>query len=243
MTSESRELPGVIATIGLHGSASTWVFNVVREMMIAATGETRVLALYTEDLHELPDPATCARHHVIIKSHQGSATLDAWLGAVHARILLSVRDPRDACLSMSQRFCVPLEQTAQWLARDCNRVMRLAQQSHLLLRYEDQFFEDQVSAQRVANELGLVLARAQIEAIAARYRTEAVRTFALRLADLPPERLLGMGTAQIMDRVTQIHGPHIGDTRIGKWRELPGPVQLGLTRLFNAFLSQFGYEG
>jgi hypothetical protein len=49
--------PCVIGTIGLHGSASTWVFNVVRELMIAAAGEAQVVALYTEELDELPGDA------------------------------------------------------------------------------------------------------------------------------------------------------------------------------------------
>jgi hypothetical protein len=44
-----------------------------------------------------------------------------------------------------------------------------------------------------------------------------------------------------MDRVTQIHEPHIGDTRSGKWRELPVQVQTELTQRFAAFLERFGY--
>ena len=47
----------MVATIGLHGSASTWVFNVVRELMIASFGENRISAVYTEELGELPSPS------------------------------------------------------------------------------------------------------------------------------------------------------------------------------------------
>ena len=47
MPGEETPPPGLIATIGLHGSASTWVFNVVRELMIDALGESRdALASY-----------------------------------------------------------------------------------------------------------------------------------------------------------------------------------------------------
>jgi hypothetical protein len=49
--------PRLIATIGLHGSASTWVFNVVRELLVAALGEQQVLAVYADKMEDVPDPA------------------------------------------------------------------------------------------------------------------------------------------------------------------------------------------
>jgi hypothetical protein len=237
MPGEAAPPPPLVATIGLHGSASTWVFNVVRELMIAALGETQVLAVYADEVAQIPD---AAGRHLVIKSHHGSAGLDAWLATGRARIFLSVRDPRDACISMSQRFQAPLNHTVQWIANDCNRLARLAAQGHPLLRYEDRFFENPASAERLAHALGLAVAPTVIEAIFARYRTEAVRSFAQGLADLPPERLTMVNTF-MMDRVTQILGPHIGDARSGKWRELPDPLQAELTRIFEPFLVRFGY--
>jgi len=181
--------PIVVATIGMHASASTWVFNLVRELIISAVGDDRILAFYTDTAKEVPDEAARAGRHMVIKSHHGSVELDAWLAAARARIFLSVRDPRDACISMSQRFKAPLNHSVRWIANDCNRLLRLAPQGHALLRYEDRFFEDTTAAERLAHALGLVLAPAVIEAIFVRYRTEAVRSFARRLTELPPERL------------------------------------------------------
>jgi hypothetical protein len=224
--------PRLVATIGLHASASTCVFNVVRELMIAAAGDEQVLTFYADELGQVPDGPARAGRHLVIKSHHGSAGLDAWLAAEQARIFLSVRNPRDACISMSQRFNAPLNHSVRWLANDCNRLMRFAPQGHMLLRYEDRFFEDQAAAERLAHALGLRPAPAVIEAIFARYGTAAVRSFAQRLADLPPERLTTVASV-MMDRVTQILAPHIGDSRTGKWRDLPGPLQAELTRLFS----------
>jgi len=39
---EAVSPPFVVSTSGLHSSASTWVFNVVRELMIDAAGAARV---------------------------------------------------------------------------------------------------------------------------------------------------------------------------------------------------------
>lgn len=233
--------PRLIATIGMHGSASTWIFNVVRELLIAAKGDARVLTFYADELGQMPDEAARAGRHLVIKSHHGSAGLDSWLTAAHAPIILSVRDPRDACISMSQRFKAPLNHSVRWIANDCNRLLRLAPQGHLMLRYEDRFFEDISVSERLAHELGLAAAPAVIETIFARYRTDAVQSFAQRIGELPPERLTPVGPA-LMDRVTQILGPHIGDTRSGKWRSLPGPAQADLTRVFSPFLDRFGYQ-
>ena len=234
------QAPRLVATIGMHASASTWVFNVVRELLIAAVGDAQVLTFYADELRQMPDEAARAGRHLVIKSHHGSAELDTWLAAAQAPVFLSMRDPRDACISMSQRFKAPLNHSVRWIANDCNRLLRLAPQGHPVLRYEDRFFDNLASAEHIAHGLGLRVAPAIIEAIFTRYRTEAVRSFAQRLSDLPPERLTPVGPA-MMDRVTQILGPHIGDTRTGKWRDLPAPAPAELTRVFTPFLDRFGY--
>ena len=104
--------PRNVLTIGLHGSASTWVFNAVRELLCCALGEDRVLAIYADEVHDIPDAATIGERHLVIKSHHGSAALDEWVERVRPTIVLSIRDPRDAAISMARRFGVPLNATA-----------------------------------------------------------------------------------------------------------------------------------
>ena len=235
-------VPRVIATVGLHGSASTWVFNVARELAIADIGQDRVVAGYADVPSELPAAANQPEKCVVIKSHHGSPALDAWLKAARARLILSVRDPRDASVSMAQRFKVPLNQTVGWLMNDCARMLRLAAENHAVLRYEDGFFEDTAYVDVVARELGLPITPRLARAIAARYTTDAVRAQAALLSELPAERIQMVGAFR-MDRVTQILEPHVGDGRTGKWLDLPAPVQAELTRLFAEFLETFGYAG
>ncbi len=238
-TTADQLAPPLVATIGLHASASTWVFNVVRELMIATSGEAGVLTLYADDPAGIPDETARAGRHLVIKSHHGSAALDAWLAAHQARVLASVRDPRDACVSMSQRFGANLAATTRWIANDCDRLLRLPPPP-LLLRYEDRFFELPDTVTRLGHALGLRTTAGQRAAIFDRYRTEDVREFARTLAELPPARITLVNGVP-MDTVTQILAPHIGDTRSGKWRDLPDPAQADLTRLFAPFLDRFGY--
>jgi Sulfotransferase domain len=229
--------PRIVAAIGLHGSASTWVFNVTRELMTAAVGLNEIISAYAEEPSQLPSSKSTFQ---VIKSHHGSAELDAWLKERRARLVLSLRDPRDAAVSMSRRFSASLAQTVVWLADDCRRMMRLVEEPHLLLRYEDRFFDDPASVERIAQWLGLDLPSTLCCTIFGRYETEAVRTFAAGIAQLPADRIVMAGRSR-MDAVTQFHEPHIGDGRSGKWRELPAPAREGITRIYRPFLERFGY--
>lgn len=233
--------PRLVAAIGLHGSASTWVFNVVRELMIAAVGDDQLVSCFADEPAQLPEDSAYVDRHLVIKSHAGCVPLDDWLKVRRARLFLSIRDPRDACLSMTQRFRWPLNRTVGWLMNDCTKMMRLAAEGHQPLRYEDRFFEDRTVVDRLADDLGISVETAVVNSIFNRYKTESVRAFAHGLANLPSGRITMVGTHR-MDRVTQILGQHIGDTTSGKWFETPGPLQAELVRVFGPFLDRFGYQ-
>ena len=221
----------LVATVGLHASASTWVFNVVRELMVAAFGTQDVLSLYTEEPGDLPERLSRANQHIVLKSHHGSAEFDAWLVSAQAAMFLSVRDPRDASVSMSHRFNAPLKTAAGWLVNDCRRMVTLCKR-YPLLKYEERFFEHRATVDQIAKALDLELNSTVTESIFDRYATGAVRNLAQKLTD----------DASEMDEVTQIHRGHVGDARSGKWRELPGDVPRELTRLFAPYLEPLGYS-
>jgi hypothetical protein len=221
----------LVATVGLHASASTWVFNVVRELMVSAFGTPQVFSLYTEEPGELPERLSRTNQHIVLKSHHGSAGFDAWLESLPAILFLSVRDPRDASISMSHRFNAPLKAAAGWLVNDCRRMVTLGRR-HPLLKYEERFFEHRATVDQIAKALNLELNADVTGSIFDRYATGAVRKIAQKLTD----------NASEFDEVTQIHRGHIGDTRSGKWRELPGDVPRELTRLFAPYLEPLGYS-
>jgi hypothetical protein len=225
----------LVATIGLHSSASTWVFNVARELLAAAHGD--FLSAYADAIKELPaEPPPV----LLIKSHHGSAALDDWLREHHAHLILSIRDPRDAAVSMAKRFNATLDITIRWLVQDCDRLHRLADQGHPILRYEDRFFENAATVDALAKRLGLAVAPSVAADIFRRYQTAEVRAFAQAVPNLPPKRVAIVG-ASAMDRVTQIHAGHIGDTSSGKWKTLADARQAELTNVFWPFLQRFGY--
>ncbi len=230
--------PPITATIGLHGSASTFIFNITRELLEQAAGPGKLTSLYADQPEQLPSPTPDT---LLIKSHHGSQTLDSWLVRHGARSILSIRDPRDAALSMALRFKAPLKDAVAWLVNDCNRILRVSGLGFPIFRYEQRFFERPEAVYAIAAHLGLRPPAADIEAIFNRYTTAQVRNFANNLTTLPPERLTKVNEWD-MDRLTQILGPHIGDTKSGKYQGLPPELRGQITAIFRPFLDRFGYE-
>jgi hypothetical protein len=98
----------MVLTVGVHGSASTWVFNAVRELLGAAHGPDRVAAGFAASAGEVAAIARGPDQHLVVKTH-GWPDLPGFAAAQEATVIVSVRDPRDAVLSVMQRFGDPLD--------------------------------------------------------------------------------------------------------------------------------------
>jgi hypothetical protein len=236
--------PRLILTVGLYGSASTWLYNVVRELLIAEHGEARVCATYSETVAGVIENRNAFGKYVVWKMHCGDAAWDVFADLARPTILLTVRDPRDAILSLVERFNTRVEVAANAVSRCCARALQCAEAGHPVLRYEDRFVDDPRLVRSIADYIGATVSEPVIAAVFARYTPDAVRCFAARIETLPADRQQGDDpTIDIFDRITQIHRGHIGDQRIGKWRErLNSEQQQKLAALFLPFLHRFGYD-
>jgi hypothetical protein len=235
------EAPRLVVTVGLHGSASTWVFNVVRELMEAALGPEKVVAVFADEATGLLAEHALTGRHLVMKSHRGGAGWDSLVWLAGAPIFVSIRDPRDAAISITQRFGTPLTDAARGIAPDCRLITQCADAGHLVLRYEDRFFEDATLPGRMAEHLGIAVDADVQQAIFARYSTQSTRDFAAAIGSLPAERIVQTDQTTL-DRVTQIHRTHIGDGRVGKWRDLLDARSAEeITRYFAPFLARFDY--
>ncbi len=235
--SDAPSFLSIDACVGLHASASTWVFNVARELRLA-DNPSDALSSYADKLAELP-PA--AAKQLVLKSHHGSDELEDWLIAHSATLILSLRDPRDAAISMSQRFQAPLRTSVHWLAVDCRRLLRLRPHARAVLRYEDRFFERRETVDALAEILRTPVPASVADEIFARYGAESVKVLANNLHTLPPERIEKFGD-RLMDKLTQIHTPHLGDGATGKWRHTTPETRAALTQFFDEYLREFEYE-
>ena len=160
-----------------------------------------------------------------------------------AIVIVTVRDPRDCVLSLMEQFSASFSDAMAWIAQDCLHATACADAGSLVLRYEDRFFDSPAMVGTLAHYIGVDVSEAIANAIFGRYHTEAVRAFAATIKSLPRERLDGDGKPLLFDRVTHITRTHIGDGRIGKWRERADTQQQRvMTQQFSATLARFGYS-
>jgi hypothetical protein len=239
---QSRRNPRLIMTVGLYSSASTWAYNVLRELMIAQHGEARVFAIYSDTVAKVISERQALGRYVVWKMHFGEPAWDVFAQLADPTILLTVRDPRDAVLSMVNRFNTSVTLAAKAVGASCNRVLQCAQWDHPILRYEDGFFRTTETIRIMAQYIGATLDDDAIDRIHDRFSTESVRAFAEQVPALPAERVKGDPTIDLYDEVTQIHRGHIGDGSVGKWRrQLTEEQQRAITAHFAPFLERFGY--
>lgn len=238
----SRHNPRVIMTIGLYSSASTWVFNVLRELMVAKHGEARVLAIYSDGVAKVLADQQALGRYIVWKMHFGEPAWEVFAQLADPTILLTLRDPRDAVLSLVNRFNTSVPMAAKAVGMSCNRFLQCAEAGHPILRYEDGFFQNPGTIRMIAEYIGVTVDEAAMERISDRFSTESVRAFAEQVPGLPAERVKGNLTGDLYDEVTQIHRGHIGDGSIGKWRhQLSEEQQTAITDHFAPILTRFGY--
>lgn len=230
----------VIAT-GVHGSASTWVFNVAREVMTEAYGPD---AVHPCHLASMPKPGSAwlpEGRHAVIKTH-GWPGLPAFAGQLQAAGVVSVRDPRDAILSLMQRFGETFQRAMQGVTQDWRSALECRRLGFPVLVYETRFFEIPRTVHWLARHIGVTVSDTAAARIFHTYSTGAVRQFAAAVADQPPETRDGSGDFWF-DRVTQITNRHIGDGQTGKWRTgLAEAERLAATQYFQPVLEAFGYD-
>lgn len=234
--------PRSTIALGVYGSASTWVFNVAREMLNAAHGMEQVSAYYSDSIANLLTAPGVIGRFVVVKMHLGDPSLAGFIHLAQPLILLSVRDPRDAVVSVMERFSSPFATAAPAVTRSARVVLACAEMGFPVLRYEDHFFDQPETLDSLAAQLDIALSPATKAGIFDRYRTDAVRELAAAVETLPEERREGDPGGDIYDRMTQIHRNHIGDGASGKWRaRLTPEEQESLGAELAPMLARFGY--
>lgn len=229
-----------VITTGIHGSASTLVFNLARELMEMRFGADAVHPCHALRAADLADQPGLAGRHIVAKTH-GWPGIGGFAREWGARVIVTVRDPRDAIVSIMQRFDEPFERVLGAIGQECAAALECT--GAPVLRYEDGFQDDPGIARRIAGLLDLPVTAEQAERLFTIYGTEGMRAFAAAVPNLPPSRRQDRGdSGRSFDRLTQITNTHIGDGRVGKWRDVLAPQQRQYaTMMLRPYLAPLGY--
>ncbi len=226
---------------GMYASASTWAFNAVRATAAVAAPETKYAGAYADHYKQL---AALPAGHQIVKTHELDEKATAFIHARADNIVLSIRDPRDAVVSLMQHMRFPFANALDWIARSAVYAETLAADERtLLLKYEDGFVDDPATFDRFAALFGATLTPAQRAALFEGSRRAVIEAKIARLEELPTSHK-DARSGDVVDTDTQWHRHHANRTgEVGRWRRmLPADAIRVIEARLAAWMARFGYE-
>lgn len=237
MTLASPPPDGAIVIVaGLYGSGSTWAYNAVR-LLLDHHGPLRVG--YSDEGNRLPPGDTT--WPAVVKCHLPDPALRRLARLRHATVVITVRDPRDAIVSTTRRFGLPLDDVRRAVTVSAERVHALADAvPAVVLRYEDGFTKERATVARLARALLLETPAARIDDISESLRSERVGAL---IRAMTRDGAFGEAPAPLaVDAVTQWHPSHLGDGRVGKYAEMLSTDEAAAVLADTAvFCARFGY--
>ncbi len=227
----------------MYASGSTWLFNAMRDVAATVRPETPTLSCYAESLPMLA-PVRHAAGVRIVKTHQLDAKAEAFMNEAAATILLSVRDPRDAVVSLMQHMRHGFADALATVERSALFAQRYAADPRtVLLRYEAGFIDDPATFDALAAALGGALTAASRAALFARSRRAAIEARIARLEELPTA-VKDPRSGDVVDLVSQWHRHHANRSgEVGRWRRLLSPEAAAVVeQRLGAWMAALGYE-
>jgi len=229
--------------LGMYSSASTWIYNVVQEVArtLSPTGTVTPIFVYGS----LPDLSE-ATGYPVVKTHAGGNADE--LGQLAKAIIITIRDPRDAIVSLMTHNRLPFEfalNVTEASAWACARLV--GHERSILFRYEDRFFDDPRTVASIAALCSHALSRAECERIFALFRRETVEAFIASIETLPTSGTQFddvAGQWDTYDEVTGWHKHHAGRKgEIGRWQhELLSVQAQAIEDRMRQWMMRFGYH-
>jgi len=223
----------------MYASASTWIFNVVRQTCLADPA----LPVQTDFVSEKIDLSTlensAARH--VLKSHEiANEAVIAELAKLTSRFIITIRDPRDAVTSLMVYHHYEFGRALTHVQKAARLCVRFAgDERAMILTYESNFFDDPGTLDRIAGHLGLCLTGSDRDRIFASNRRSEVEKHIAGL-DCLPGALRERNSGDLLDPVTHWHSYHAGrDGEIGRWKRILTTEQVRDVQLCLADYFQF----
>ena len=230
---------------GMFASGSTWLYNAA--LAVASGLEPGRLVrghfVFDDDdivgLQAPPSPGAAVQH--VVKAHQAKGQVRA-IAAQADAIVVTVRDPRDAVVSLMQYQNFSFYRAllnVRVAAEAC--VLLGGNPRAVTLHYERGFIDDPATLDGLAACLGGAIPRARRDAIFQQTRREAVEAFIAGLAQQPGTIVDRDG--DIYDRASHWHRHHAGRTgEIGRFRRFLYPAQIqGIEATLGDWMACFGY--
>ena len=225
----------IISCLGMQSSASTWVYNVVRAILKASDIEHA--AFMGETFGDLRKADTFGHRRAVIKAHRFEGGMTKLIQLAGRKLIISVRDPRDATASLVQRFGASVNNCAATTNRSIANIYSIAALAdHICFYYDDYFSESVENVAKICAYLELPLPDSTIGAIFEKYKADSVRSFIATIDGLPSDQKISESDNDVADRDTQFHKNHMTDMKTGKWTSVfAGDDMRSLDGLFRGY--------
>ena len=220
---------------GMYASGSTWAYNIMRGVTAALHAGQTVRGRFVNYLADLEGLDDQGRVHVV-KTHDVAPEVATQLSRRTTRLVVPIRDPRDAVTSMMLYQRYPFDMALDWVARSGKFAASLvADPRALLLRYEAGFTDTPATLDAIARWFGCELPAGVRERLFAGHTRSAVEAM---IATLGAHHNENAGDAE-----TQWHRHHAGRTgEIGRWRRMLTPAQVAaIEGGMRQWMAKFGY--
>ena len=224
----------------MYGSGSTWAYNLARG--IAHGRADQITSLYADHFAALP-ALPRGFGLLLLKCHRPDAPLQQFLAEqARGRLLLTVRDPRDAVVSLLQRFPNMLshqfDNALEWVAASAAALVPVAQQPGAkVLRYEDRFIGSTACFDQVAAMLRASPSQQQRQNLLEDLSPEGVRRTIRHL-----EATGSIRGEACPDLQTHWHANHVRDGQVGKYADyLTRAQEAEVLQRTTAYRRHFGY--
>jgi hypothetical protein len=230
-------------TLGMYGSGSTWLYNVVRQLVFAGRGTLDFRQGYSESFEQIRREPLESQTYVIKSHHPDDAFLDLMKQLAH-RTIITIRDPRDAVTSLLTAKHDFLQTVAS--VRDSARAALFVQNypRTLTLRYEDGFIDDPDTPRVLGEFLGFSIPTEVYANIFKFNRREKIEEFINRLHEAGQLSNNPNGVNDFYHVDTQWHTHHVGRVgKVGSWRDKLTTAQI--TEVYDHLgesIRQLGYE-
>ena len=226
---------------GMFASGSTWLYNVALEVAGSLEPRRVVRGRFVFDARDTDGLDAPGILHVV-KAHQARGAVAGVASGADA-ILVTLRDPRDAVVSLMQYQRFSFYRALLNVSRAAEACVLLgANPRAVTLHYERGFIDDPGTIDGVAGHLGGAIAPAQRDRIFRQSRRPAVEAFIAGLAQRPGTIVDRDG--DMYDLASHWHRHHAGRTgEGGRWRRLLYPAQvMGVEATLGDWMRCFGYR-
>lgn len=192
---------------GMPRSASTWSYNVVKELLHGSFPDACVHGAFADETAQFLAQAPPDASHLVMKSHSQDAVARALSKARAADVVYTHRDPADAVASAMWMFemdfdgAVAAIESSIELLREHNR-----SGDALIVSYDEIVGSPRVAVERVASYLGLDAPPGLVDRVVAANSLQRVRE---RLDGIAASEQLVRHGGNAYDPETLLHPRHV----------------------------------